>query len=159
MDHQGMACVLPSNGPIFQEQDYRDERVQHPYRHNRARNGVLQERSNNRGDPYPANLNAEDQDFIDRAWELFDATEARFVANARRGGFKALEGDVHTIQTVVTKSRKLWGRLWKCKGFFNYRKRQPRDDCAPVRVHQGDKKDDPKWEDLAEVAFCRGKWF
>jgi hypothetical protein len=50
----------------------------------------------------------------------FEKTEANFLANVRRGRFKAL---TKKLPEVLNDSRKLWRHLWRCKEFMKYRQR------------------------------------
>jgi hypothetical protein len=75
---------------------------------------VLQERCGNRRD------GPLDGPRLQRAYDLFEKTEANFLANVRRGRFKAL---TKKLPEVLNDSRKLWRHLWRCKEFMKYRQR------------------------------------
>jgi hypothetical protein len=139
MDHphqQPVTCILPSNAPILAEHAYH-ELSSTPSR-------VLQERCGNRRDEPP------EEQRLKRAFDLLETTEANFLANVRRGRFKALE---KKLPQVIHDAKKLWRHLWRCEEFRRYRGRQPKDsDCTAA---PGDKSD-KTWPDHMEVAFCRG---
>ena len=137
MEHQPVACILPSNAPSGIDQ---------PCHSASNDTRVLQERCGNRRDE-PV-----DKERLRRAYDLLRETEPQFIADVQAGRFKAIEPC--RLQDILHDSRKLWAELWKCEDFVKYRQRQPRDLES---IQPPAQRNDKVWPDRSEVAFCRGK--